>query len=323
MAELLAALDPEAAIPPPPPAWPDWSDPTPAGWGAEEPWRSWVELLRAETHAAEPDPERRVRLALLARAQGRDADAWRHLRAAGPHPLVAAVLPALLPGVPSELVGRDAPLPPGVLLRPALPPATHDPRGSLRELAGRVMEHRRVRVGETLVSLRVLVEGDGVQVDLVHKSGPPVELRVEPPVPPGVEIGLLYADWERVDDGTVAVGLRLSAEEPRHTIWGRFRSRHERWPAPLPRATGVPRPRVPLRLVVPAGAERTPRLARFAEALSELFGLACELREGDRAPDGGLFEPTTLHLGDGPDAERKLVAMISLVEAHALAGAAR
>ncbi len=306
------------------PAWPEWpawnsADP---GWGEEAPWRRWVELLRTEAHAQEPDPERRAQLALLAREQGRDSDAWRHLLRCGEDPLVLALFPAFLPGVPARLLSAEE-LPDGVLLRPALPPATEDPRGTLATLAGRTMEHRRVLVGGALLYLVLRIEGDGVQVDLVHKSGPSVRVRVSLPAPAGVEIALTYKDWEKLEDPRAPIELALSQEDPSHTIWGRFRMRRDRWPMPSPAASKrTDPPRAPLALASDA-TRIEPRLQRFAEALSELFDRPCVYPFEPLAYADEVFEPIVLHLGGGVDPDRKLAAMISLAEAYALAGAAR
>ena len=326
------------------PIWPAWSDRGPTGWGSEAPWRRWVELLRAESAAqnnahreadaptlAGADPERarrRAELALLARAQGRDPDAWRHLLATRDDPRYAARLePVFLMGAPpSSLARPKEPLEPGVLLSPPLPPATDDPRGRLRNLVGRTFEHRAVRIGETVAGLRVVVEGDGIQVDLRHRSGPAVEVRVAPPVPPGVEIGLLYADWMRLDDPLAPVPFTLSTEEPEHTVWGRFRPRSERWPAPLaPRDFQVRRGRgVVVEVANLAVESDEPFYQRLSQALGELFGVPSQLqRRGTHSVEETFFEPTVLRLEGSAAGERKLLAMLSLIENYALAGGAR
>ena len=186
VAEALAELPPGDGVPSetdPAPSWPPWlfeagKDP----WADERPWRLWVELLRAE--ARDSAPENRARLAQLARLQERDADAWRHVVGIRDGSLARTVLPLLLPGVPSEHLGRKT-LPAGVLLRPALPPPADGSEGTLRSLVGRPARAERIRIADSLVSLQVVVEADGVQVDLNHLAGPPVELRVQAPVPPG------------------------------------------------------------------------------------------------------------------------------------------
>jgi len=284
-----------------------------------------VELLRADARA--PAPPRRARLAHLARLQDRDADAWRHVARIRDGSLARAVLPLLLPGVPAEHLGREA-LPEGVLLRPALPPPADGSQGTLRSLVGRPARVERIRIEDTLVSLQVVVEADGVQVDLNHLAGPPVELRVQVPVPPGVRLKILYVNWERVDDPTAPVPLRLDdSEEGRQgVVWGRFLPREPRWPRARPAASTLAPDtgalRAPIEIVHEGPAP--PRLARFAEALEELFRRPSRLVERSAPPfPGEVYEPIRMHFEGPPTDEahrHKLRAMISLAEGWALAG---
>jgi hypothetical protein len=312
--------------------WPEWTRGAASAWNREEPWRRWVELVRDEAGARAPDPARRAQLALLARSQGRDTDAWRHLRACGEDEVVLDLLPAFVPGVPRELLGEAA-LPDGVRLRPALPPSTDDAGETLTTLAGRSTLASEVRVGEATLSFELAVQGDGVQVDLVHRSGPLVRVSVLLPAPRGVEIALTYADWEKLPDPKAWIEVELSAEEPEHTLWGRFLPREDRWPMPLPAETAGTAMRAPLAIAPGApgadgsGPDGDGRLPRFAEALAELFDRPCLWPYSPRArpsvQDGGPLEPIVIHLGSGPDPERKLIAMLSLAELHALEGPGR
>jgi hypothetical protein len=328
-AELVARLVARGAQPAAPPrGWPAWEDRSASGWGGEAPWRDWVELLRAESAGAPGDADsaaRRARLALLAVVQGRGADAWAHLLACGDDPVVLTLLPALLPGVPVEHLGEPGPLPAGVTLRPVLPPPRPDARGpasGLEAVAGQVMEHQTVRIGETVVGLRVLIEGDGVQVDVTHRSGPAVDVTVLPPVPSGVDIGLLYADWTEIAQAREAVPFTVAPGDAAHTIWGRFLGRPARLPAPV-LAPGAPRPRGDLRVVVPEARAGEALLSRFAEALSELFdrpALVTTDALDDRLDGAGgdatapPFEPIAIRIEDGAAGEEKLVAMIAMIE---------
>ncbi len=302
--------------------WPAWTPqdgaaggPDPA-WDGELPWRSWIELARAEGAAERPDPLRRARLAVLARMQGRDGDAWRHLLACEDDPaLVAALLPFFVPGVPRDHLGSEAPLSSGVLLAPALPPATEDPRGSLRSLVGRSLEQGAFAVESARLSLSVRVEQDGLEVEVVHLEGPEVRVRVIPPLPQRVDPGLVFADWERSSSGP-PVDFTLSADSPEHTLWLTFHRPDSRWPAPLPSDLPPLAPARRIRVVSPRGDE--PRLARFAEALAELFGVPAELASETEPPRPGLLEPLVLHLDPERAGERKLVSLIGLAESRAL-----
>ena len=308
------------------PAWPRWTPPSGPDdpWAAEAPWRDWVELVRDEAAAEPPDPGRRARLALLARAQGRDADAWRHLLAAGETAEASALLPAFLPGLLTPDPEADGG---GSHLAPALPPGSPTADGPLRSLVGREMRLEGFALGGARLSITVRVEGDGVQVDLAHLEGPEVRVAVTLPVPPGVELGVVYADWERLDETDAPVPLVLSPDSPTHELWGRFRSLAVRWPAPLP-GDDSPLVRTPERVViqVPRGGAPDPRVARFAEGLAELIERPTSLRRAGDMPreseEGRGLEPLLLHLDDPAEAERKLVALMGLAEAHALAGVA-
>ena len=318
-------------------AWPDWTDGSVSGWGSAHPWRQWTGLLRAEAFAPEDDPlrpSRRARLALLAVRQARAADAWSHLAACGPDPIVARVLPALLPGVPLEALAEDGGglgvLEPGVRLTPSLPPARDGANpGTLEGLVGRDMRYRGLRVGETTLEMTLIVEGDGVQIDLIHHGGPPTTVNVVPPVAPGVELGLVYSNWEVAGEGQVTVEVLVEPEPKRKTVWARFRPKDERWPAPRPDELGLldgapsAASQAELLVVVPEARLESARLARFAEAIAELFGRGATLTTAAGAGSPKLFEPTAIHLASGEADERKLLGVLSMIEAHALAGAAR
>lgn len=313
VAELLAGLAPDTH-PATLATWPTWSDHSRAAWGGEPVWRRWVELVRAEAGAARPVPARRAELALLARMQGRDGDAWEHLLAcAGDAQLVAALLPAFSPGVPVEFLGRPAPLPDGVLLTPALPPCD-EARAGLRCLAGKRIEQLGFEVGAARCSLRVSVDGDGLEVSLRHLAGGPARVRVLAPVPRGIDPGLIFADWEKLPDHEGPVEFTLDAEQPEHSLWLTFHPAKESWPSP--RLELLARPTAGRELVVSA-PEPEERLARFAEALGELVQVPASLRvEGVQA--GAGLEPIVLHLGSGPRSERKLLEYLGLAEAFAL-----
>ena len=296
------------------PPWPAWDDRSPAGWGGEVAWRRWVELLRAEAAARPSTPSRRAELACLARLQGRDGDAWGHLLACEAEPgLVAALLPHFSPGVPRELLDEKT-LPDGVVLTPALPPVD-EARAGLRWLAGTKIERREFTVGEARCALTVSVDRDGLEVSVRHLSGGPARVRVSAPLPGGVEPGLLFADWEKLPGHVGPVEFRLDAESNEHSLWLTFQPPRVRWPSPPLAMLRAPLPGQELWLVSPRGDE--PHLQRFAEALSELFGLVARGCDAGKRPPPGL-EPIVLRFDPGPASERMLVDLIGLAEALAL-----
>ena len=302
-------------------AWPRWTDRGPAGWGSPDPWCRWVETVRAEA-AGTSDPRRRAALARFARARGRDFEAWDHFAACAASPeVLAALAPSFFPGVPGdhavEAGGTPAPLADGVLLAPALPPRPFVENGVPVGLTEHAMEHRGFRVGEAMVAMRLKLERDGVQVDLHHLSGPPVTVRILLPTPPKEEIGVAYVDWFRQDEpGPLTVPL--SAEEPTHELWGRFRSRSAPWPNRLPSALPAQIGLGGIAVRVAPAALDSPFLREFAGALGALLGAPCRLVAADAPPTAVGLEPLAIHLEEGPEYERKLAGLLSLTESFAL-----
>jgi len=295
--------------------WPAWDDRSPAGWGGEPAWRRWVELVRAEADARTSAPPRRAQLALVARLQGRDGDAWAHLLACESDPgLVALLLPLFSPGVPRALLGQRGALPDGVLLTPALPPA-EDPRAGLRWLAGRRIERREFEVGAARCALIVSVEPDGIEVSVRHLSGGAARVRVLAPLPRGIQPGLAFADWEKLPPDAGPVEFRLDAESNEHSLWLTFHPPEARWPSPPLESLHALSPGREILLESPRGDE--PELRRFAEALSELLGVEARVSAPQAHPRAGL-EPLVLRFVPGPAHERMLVDLIGLAEAFAL-----
>lgn len=246
-------------------------------------WARWAAELAAERDAEDADPARRAALALRARAQGRDEDAWRHLAACGGDPTwVAALLPALLPGVPLELLAQDGArgvvdaLPDGVLLSPAPPPPVAGEWRREASLAG-------LRVGGAVLDLTVTVDYDGVQVDLQHRAGEPARVLVQLPEPREFEIRVAYLDWSRLDEpGPVAVELAPGSEE--RSVYGRFAARATPWTLELPAELPEGLARGGLVIVHPPDPARRERLAGLDAALAELLGVPC--RRVERAHPG-------------------------------------
>lgn len=304
--------------------WPPWQAPEDGArdpWSSGPPWRRWVELVRAEA-AGPPAPARRAALALLARTQGRDADAWAHWSSLAADPaLAAALLPAFLPGVPP---GTDlAALAPGVLLAPSLPPPRAELAPQVLTLGGWSMELAPLRIGATEVRLRVALEADGVEVDLVHLAGPPVHARVLPPLPAGAELTAVYVDWIRRETPAGAHEVHVTPEDPEHALWARFRPGQPGWPEVLPDAGAAFPGRAGFAFVLdPDLGATTERCLCLGEALAELFEVPCAFLEpGDGPPAlaagaAAAGEPLVLSFA-GPGAGEKLCAMVGLAERYA------
>ncbi|MHC4375932.1 MAG: hypothetical protein ACYS26_04975 [Planctomycetota bacterium] len=306
------------------PLWPGAED-DPA-WDAAEgdlarPWAAWVSAV--EGYAAEPRGSAALDLAEIALAQGRDEWAWRCFAsgAADQPAQAAALLPRFWPGWNAP-AGRtlDAPgggllaLPAGVTLTPALPPPVTDDPEVL--LAPRAMDLSGLRIGDTVVNLRLHVRGDGVDFRVEHVSGPGVEFQVVLPYPPGFKAHLEYADWDRQERVGGPLPVRVIPGEEAYRLWGRFRRDGQRpeWrlPNPLPeqvRQGG-------LSLALDPRAPGHARLAGLAPALERLLELPVAVDDG--APRNG-WTPIRVDLLPGPRREAMLRTLLELSEAQRLA----
>ena len=337
VAEALASVRPDtvpARIPGAP--WPDWAvREAGQGWGDAETWLRWARLVREEAAADAPDALRRARLALCARSQGRDRDAWDHLVAAAGDPtILAALLPRFVPGVttrPGDAPGGNAGaagevaaggLPSGVrsgdLLRPALPPALDE--GLARRLGIYTADCRlrSLQVGASRVSFALELSVEGVEIEVLHQEGPPVELRFVLPAPRSQTIRTVYANWKRLDDPTAPVLLRVSAEDPEGEIWGRFFPRSARWPETLPDGVDA---RVRAGAVRVVGDPENAFLAGLCAGLGALLETEVQL-VAPGTPPLGPREPLDIRVGAGSDGEAKLLALLSRAEAYVLRDAA-
>ncbi|MEW6072584.1 MAG: hypothetical protein AB1726_08340 [Planctomycetota bacterium] len=303
--------------------WPLWTARGTEGWGAEAPWQRWAALVAAEAEAERPDPERRALLALFARARGRDFDAWDHFAAcAGAPGVLAALAPGFFPGVPpghpATAGGSPAPLGEGVLLTPALPPRPFPDADPPPLPAEAALEHGGFAVGESRIAMRLVLERDGVQVDLHHLAGPPVRLSVLLPVPPREEIAVTYQDWLRQEGGAGPLKVTLGPAEAMHELWGRFQSRPAPWPGRLPSEAPAQVALAGLELAVPAAELASPFLVHFARALGAVLGVPCGLVAAGAPPPEGTLAPLAIHLPADRERERKIAGMISLAEGFAL-----
>ena len=295
--------------------WPAWSDRSPAGWGGEATWRRWVELVRDERAAERPDPARRAELARVARLQGRDGDAWMHFASIEDPAWLVTLLPLFLPGVPEDELERAGPLPDGVLLSPSLPPSDV-PGAGLRHLAGTRIEALDFALGAARARLSLRVDRDGLEVKVVHLAGGPANVRVRPPLPRGVEAGLLFADWEKQSGPDVTVAFRLTAEEPEHILWLSFHPPRDHLANPPLALLRSPAAGRTLLVVSPGGDE--PVLSGLTGALEELLGVPARLVAPEYRPAAGL-EPLVLRLDESPAGERRLAHWLGLAERHLLA----
>ena len=289
----------------------------PGDWDSHSTWQRWADLVQAEASAAEPGPARRAALCLLAQSHGRAAAAWGHYQALGAEPAwVAAVPPALLPGIPRgarvEAGGRPAPLPDGVLLTPFLPPSTQEgPAGAVEWRSAR---SHRLRIGEAVVDLTITVEATGVQVDLTHLEGGPTSVTVLLPQPEGFEIRVEYLDWIRREDEDLRtpIPVQLLPGEETHQLYGRILEARSELPTGA--ATRLPAALVRggLTFEVPAGDPEEAHLTEIAGVVSSLLGVEARLAKPGAAPDArpGL----TFRLPPGQERLGRLRFLASTIE---------
>jgi hypothetical protein len=214
---------------------------SPDAWTKAATWDAWSELVLKERDATRPDAERRARLSLLAAAQGRTEDAWRHLAAIDDPAWLAALMPRFLPGVPAGSPAGTGGLPgalaDGVVLTPSLPPPTRDASAGL-SVDRRAMSLRTFRVGKAVVSMRVAVEAEGVQIDVRHVAGESARFAVLIPAAPDYAFADEYVDWYRQDARRVPHAIEVKPGEAEHTLYARFeprpRAEHARVPRSLP-----------------------------------------------------------------------------------------
>ncbi len=289
-------------------------------WNAPATWKRFAELLSAEASAAAADPLKRAELAELALAQSRWDDAWSRFAEGAPSPAaLAALLPRFLPG--AAPAPPNAALPDGAILRPALPPhatgAGEIPRGAVERRAMRI---DGVRVGTATIALRVSVEGEGVEIDVEHRGGGDVELKIAIPVDPQFAFADEYVDWFRQEERGVPHAVAVHAGDEPHTLYARFEPRQPEWPSRMPDKLPAQLDRGTLWLDAGADASARPLLEAVAQALANgPLKIPTRIRGPGAANDGELG--VRIDLSDAAARPRKLAWIAGAVEQRALARA--
>jgi hypothetical protein len=308
-AEVAASLDP-GVMPAPLPRVED--DP----WSRPATWKRWAEILERVSRAGQPEPGAEAELAQLALAQGRYEDAWERFAAcAGAPEIAAGLLPLLIPGA------RAGPIEEGAVLRPALPPPSGPEARAAGALRGgvdrRVMSIEGMRVGSAVLAMKISVEVEGVQIDVVHRSGGPVKLSIA--IPRDTRFGFSdeYVDWYRAEVKGVPHELAIAPGDDEHTLYARFEPRAPEWPTQIPES--VPAQIRSGGLRIDPGDSRAD-LALFA-AIAESFASGpLRLPATVRASGGGegSFTGITLDLSDLSLRARKLAWIVGAVEQRSL-----
>jgi len=281
-------------------------------------WQLWARWLAGEVR--QPSPKLRAALCLLARAQGRDRDAWEHYAHLTADPRwVATVTPYLLPGAPLdskiEPGGTLAPLPDKTLLQPCLPPPTES-SGDAHAITWRKATARNIQVGEAIFDLTISVEATGVQVDLVHTGGGAGQVAILIPEPPGYEIRIEYLDWAQTEQARLPILVDLAPGQEPHTLWGRMIERRNS--LPTGKARGLPRSLISggLYLSLPGNDPQRIAVAELAPVLGDLLGVPVRLTEpGAPLP---TWTGIVLQLGSPSERGERLTWLASAIESFIL-----
>lgn len=286
-------------------------------WADGATWKRWSQLLTQEAGAGEPDPARRAELALLALEQGRFDDAWERFTQCAASPSVAAaLLPRFLPGARSALLAD------GSVLAPALPPPSSPEARAAGSLRGgvdrRAMRIDGLAVGSAVIALKISVEVEGVQIDVLHLSGGPVRLSIAIPKDPRFDFSDEYVDWYRAEVKGVAHALSIQPGDEEHTLYARFEPRAPEWPTLLPDDVPAQIASGGLRIEARAGGADLGLLRAVAESLAAgPLHLPAVLREPESPPEA--FTGVTIDLSDPTIRPRKLAWIAGAVERRCLA----
>ncbi len=279
-------------------AWPNNLDAS--GWERTEPWMEWAKLVRAEAGSEFSKPLRRADLARAAAATGRHDDAWLHFaETESDLSVAAALLPYLFPGVPLD-TPPGAELSSGVTLRPLLPPPIERlPLGSFDPAK---LSVQNLAIGAARVSVQLELARDGVQIDVAHLSGEPVELSLAMCTPGGYETTVEYLDWTRLGDLGVERSLRSSQdtdEEREHSFWGRFSPSALPWPGISETEAGPLLERIRrIGIAIEAAPAYEARACGLALALEHIFDIHVSERPAGAPTGKPVIAPIVLRLGE-------------------------
>lgn len=321
-AKAFAAIAPEAeevevpSLPTPPLS-------EPAGWEA---WAGYVETAGTGTEGERA--RARAALLLLAREEGRAAEAWTHFVALRDQPRWSVTLISqLLPGVPAgtEILPGGAPgaLPNGVLLKPTIPPAEPLPSGGLR---GRKALVRGLQIGEAKVDFEITFDAYGVQIDLRWIEGEPTSVRVLMPQPEGYTVRVEYVDWMRQDNVGEERLVELGPETAEITLFGRILPSKKLYPRAEPGQLSRGLELSGFILSLPPNETETSeaehaaelrRLQAAARGMARASGLQVALETAEKPV---LIPGATLIRlpAPGPEREALLRWLVSAIEAHRL-----
>jgi hypothetical protein len=236
-------------------------------------------------------------------------------------------LPALLPGVPLQMldknsVGPKLALPDGVLLTPSFPPQTRhvsEVMIGIGRIERRAMTASGVNIGAAHVDIKIGLEYEGLQIELTHRDGPAVHVRLQLPQPIDFDIATLYVDWQRQAESNAELNIALAPDSETVTVFARFQPQLITWPSLAPRELDAGAREHGFALTIRPGDESASLIDGFAHGLARLLACPAKVVVLDPARAPQPWPGITLNLAANNERERKLRGMISTAEHFALA----
>ncbi len=251
-------------------------DSAPFGSEVLQAWSAALSLVQAPKAPLQARLDAHLSLCLIAKAQGRDQDAWFHLQKLGDGPQqVARALPYLWPGVPFDTpIGRGSRLaiPAGALLKPAFPLLPEaDQQGG--QGPPRMTWTGGLTVQGKALDLRFTLQPEGIEMDLWNRASKPLSIKVILPSPRNFECSYTYSDWEKTLDAHLGITIELPAgREDAWTLFSRLKPAFEAWPASPKAGAGWFKDRS-MRLLLAHDETPTPALKTLAQVLRGLLDI--------------------------------------------------
>ncbi|MCP5022603.1 MAG: hypothetical protein GY930_12620 [bacterium] len=274
-------------------------DSAPFGSEVLQAWSAALSQVQASQAPLQARLEAHLSLCLIAKAQGRDQDAWFHLQKLGDGPQqVARALPYLWPGVPFDTpIGKGSrlTLPAGALLKPAFPLLPSD-RHQGEEGPPRMTWTGGLTVQGKAMDLRFTLQPEGIELDLWNRASKPLSIKVILPSPRNFECSYTYSDWEKTLDAHLGIAIELPAgRENSWTLFSRLKPAFEAWPASPKAGAGWFKDRS-MRLLLARDEPPTPALKTLAKVLRDLLGIPVDF--GTQAQE---LPPRCVMVDLGPD----------------------
>jgi len=230
------------------------------------------------------------------------------------------VTPWLLPGSPLEILagpgGLAQPIPNGLRLRPALPPAPADQIPG--RVASRTAELKGLTIGEAVCDLVLEVEATGVTLDVYHRSGGTGVLIVDLPMPPGAQVFVDYVDWDRQDVKGLPLELTIEPREDEYTIFRRYKLARREVPAfPEPGTLPAGIARFGLTLQLAEGADEDASRA-LATACARLLERPVRVALAGDREEGQPVRGTVVEMPAGEPGVQQRAWLASALEHHLL-----